>query len=266
MAKKKAAKKSTSQQSKICCVVSDIHFDLHDRPAWRAFRKWHADVRPDKTVVLGDFVDLGMMSRYASHRDDPVHAIPQIQCCVTEMNALVEECEELLMIEGNHDERWDKLVLSAGPALKDALGLTLREQFFSQGLDERVSYYKEDTKYRGIKLGPFMLRHGHRQGRSWGPKHLSYNRLVNNAFQNEIFGHYHKAQQFSVTANGRTATAIANPCMTGDHEYNPDPNWQRGFTIVEVYGPDNKYANAHPIVMNKGTFAYNGVVYDGNKP
>lgn len=263
MAKKKVTR-SASQESKTCCVVSDIHFDLHHEPSWRAFCKWHAMVRPHKTVVLGDFVDLGMMSRYAHHRDEPVYAIPQIKYCVNEMNTLVGQCDELIMLEGNHDARWDSIVLSHGPALKEALGLTLREQFFMQGLDSRVSYYKEDTKFRGVQLGPYLLRHGHRQGRSWGPKHLAYNRLVSNAFQNEIFGHYHKAQQFTVTANGRTATAIANPCMTGDHEYNPDPNWQRGFTIVELYGPDNKYANASPIIMNEGTFAYNGQVFDGN--
>lgn len=266
MTKKKKKVSAVSEESKIVAVISDIHFDLHDVTCWNAFKKWHKAVRPHKTIVLGDFVDLGMMSRFSQGREDPVYAIPQIQCFVKEMNILVKECEELIVIEGNHDERWDKAVLgNLGPALKDALGLTLKDQCFTQGLDKSVVYLKEDTKHKGIKCGPYFLRHGHRQGGGWGAKHLAYSRLVANLHQNEIIGHYHKAQMFSVTGNGRTATAIANPCLTGDHEYNPDPQWQRGFTVIELYGPDNKFANARPIVMNEGHFAYNGVVFDGNK-
>lgn len=265
MAKKKNKKSAVSKESKIVSIISDIHFDLHDVPTWRAFRKWHAEVRPYKTIVLGDFVDLGMMSRWEGHRNEPQHAIPQLECCVGEMNELVKECGELIMLEGNHDERWDKLVLNAGASIKDALGLTLREQMFMLGLDKRISYFKEDTKVKGVKVGPYLLRHGHRQGsRFGGGKHLAATRLQNNLHENEIFGHFHKAQMFSVTGNGRTATAIANPCMTGDHEYQPDPNWQRGFTIMELYGPDNMFCNARPIVMNGGHFAYSGKVYDGN--
>ena len=264
MASKKKKKSPISTESKIIAVVSDIHFDLHHVPAWNAFMQWHADVKPHKTIVLGDFVDLGMMSQWKMGTDDPVYAVPQIRACIEQMNILVKQCDELIMMEGNHDERWDKVVKSHGPALKGALGLTLREQFFSQGLDPAVTYMKEDTKNKGVRVGNWILRHGHRQGRGWGPKHLAYNRLVNNMFENEIFGHYHKAQMFAHTANGRTATAIANPCLTGDHDYATDPQWQRGFTVVELYGPDNMYSNARPIVMNDGGhFAYNGKVYGG---
>ena len=52
--------------------------------------------------------------------------------------------------------------------------------------------------------------------------------------------------------------------MTGDHEYNKDPDWQRGFTILELYGPDNMFASPYLVIMNDGHFAYRGKVYDGN--
>ena len=59
MSKKKTA---GSIKSDVVAIISDIHFDLHHEPTWKAFRKWHADTKPAKTIVLGDFVDLGMMS------------------------------------------------------------------------------------------------------------------------------------------------------------------------------------------------------------
>jgi predicted phosphodiesterase len=259
-------KSAVSTKSDVVAIVSDIHFDLHDESSWRAFRKWHAATRPAKTVILGDFIDLGMLSRYIQEPDAPPHAIPQIKMFVREANALAKEAKEVIVVEGNHDERWAKTI--CGPvaaAFKGALGLTLQDQCRFQGLDKAVKWVREDTINRGVKCGPFVLRHGHnQQGRFGGGKHLAANRLNRTMGVSEVFGHHHKAQVFCQTALGRTAVAIANPCMTADHEYNKDADWQRGFTILELYGPDKCFASPYVVIMNEGHFAYNGKVYDGN--
>lgn len=264
MTKKKSA---VSTKSDVVAIVSDIHFDLHDAPTWNAFRKWHADVKPSKTVILGDFVDLGMMSKYVQEAEAPIHAIPQIKAFVREANALAKESKEVLIVEGNHDERWARTVFGAAPAhiWQGAIGLTLQEQCRFQGLDRSVKWLREDTVTKGVRCGPFILRHGHNQaGRFGGAKHLAANRLTKSMGVSEIFGHHHRAQVYCQTSLGRTAIAVSNPCMTGDHEYSKNPDWQRGFTILELYGPDKCYANPYVVVMNDGHFAYNGKVYDGN--
>lgn len=248
-------------------IVSDIHFDLHDVPTWNAFRQWHSDVQPDKTVILGDFVDIGMMSRWSQGSNDPLFVIPQIKCFVKEANALAEETGELIIVEGNHDERWARYINGDKPyVLQDALGLTLKDQCHAQGLTENLSWIREDTEVKGIECGPFVLRHGHNQaGRFGGGKHLAANRISKSLGQCEVFGHHHRGQLYAQTAHGKTAIAIANPCMTGDHEYSKDPDWQRGFTILEVFGKKNEYATPYVVIMNEGKFAWNGTVYDGNK-
>lgn len=255
--------KSTSE---VVAIVSDIHFDLHHEATWKAFRKWHTDVRPSKTVILGDFVDLGMMSRYVQEADAPLHAIPQIKVFVREANALAKETKQLIVVEGNHDERWNKLVFGTAPqALKNALGMTLKDQCRFQGLEKTTKWVREDTINKGVMCGPFLLRHGHNQaGRFGGAKHLAANRLTKTMGVSEVFGHHHKAQIHCQTSLGRTAIAIANPCMTGDHEYQKDPDWQRGFTILELYGPNKNFASPYVVIMNEGHFSYNGKVYDGN--
>lgn len=268
MTTKKPKISALSTESETVAIVSDIHFDLHDGPTWRAFKKWFADVKPDKLVVLGDFVDLGMMSRYIQGKSAPVHAIPQIQMFVREMNELrdLNPKVKLVICEGNHDERWQKHILGMAPhVLKDALGLTLEEQCVLQGLRPGFLWTREDLVNKGLQCGPFVLRHGHNQsGKFGGGKHLAANRLTKSMGRSEVFGHFHRAQMVFQTSMGHTACAIANPCMTGDHEYANDPDWQRGFTVLELYGPDNKYGNGTPIVMNNGHFAWNGKVYDGN--
>lgn len=267
VSQKKAASKALSNASKIVAICSDIHFDVHDPEAWAAFRKWHSDVRPWKTIVLGDFVDLGMMSRYVQGQHDPLFAIPQIQSFVKEANALAKECQELVIVEGNHDERWTKMICGNLPHIfRGAIGLTLKEQCEAQGLTKAVQWVKEDTINRGVRCGPFLLRHGHNQsGRFGGGRHLAANRLTKTMGQSEIFGHFHQAQLMCQTAQGRQAIAISNPHLSGDHDYNKDPNWQKGFTILELYGPDHKYATPHLIVMSEGGhFAWNGKVYSGD--
>ncbi len=256
-------------RSQIVAIVSDIHFDLHDVPTWRAFRKWHTIVKPDKTVMLGDFLDLGMMSRYTQGKDDPLYAVPQIKCFVKEANALALECGELVILEGNHDERWSRYVAGAAPhVLKDALGLTLKDQCLAQGLNPDMTWHREDMEFKGVPCGPFILRHGHNQsGRYGGGKHLAANRIQKSLGQSEVFGHHHRAQMHCQTAHGKTAIAIANPSMTKDHDYAKDPDWQRGFTILEIFeDPSGEFcATPHVVVMQNGRFAYGRTVYDGNR-
>lgn len=263
--KKKASKSAVSTKSELVAIVSDIHFDLHDVPTWRAFRKWHADVKPSKVIILGDFLDLGMMSRYPQGGNDPLFVIPQIQAFIKEANELAK-ISDVVIVEGNHDERWSKHILGLTPHIfKDALGLTLRDQCNAQGLAKGIKWLREDTIVKGVKCGPFLLRHGHKQsGRFGGGKHLAANRIAKSLGVSEVFGHHHRAQIHCQTALGKTAIAVSNPCMTVNHDYAGDPDWQRGFTILELYGPDNCYANPYLVIMNDGHFAWNGKVYDGN--
>ena len=255
-----------SATSRIVAVISDIHFDLHHEPTWRAFRAWHKEVKPWRTVILGDFVDLGMMSRYVQEPDAPLHAIPQIQCFVREANALAKECGSLVIVEGNHDERWARILMGVAPhVLNGAVGLSLKDQCIGQGLTRSVEWIRESNKCLGYRVGQFLLRHGHRQsGRFGGGKHLAANALAKSMGQSVIFGHFHQGQLFCQTAQGRTAIAIANPSMTVNHDYAQDPSWQRGFSIVEVFDTGKQlHAQAYPLIVEGGIFAWGGKVYDG---
>ncbi len=248
--------------SRIVAVASDIHFDLQHRPSWKAFTEWHAHVKPYRTVLLGDIVDLGMLSKYLQEPDAEVNAIPQVKYMVREVNKLAERSSVTIMY-GNHDERWEKIIFGSAPAaLKGAIGLSLKEQAYAQGMDPKVEWTSEGTDARGIRVGQFLLRHGHRQsGRFGGGRHLAANRIAKSLGTSELFGHHHRAQMFCQTTDGKTAIAIANPCLTKDHGYAPDADWQRGFTILELNAPKFDTATPHLIVMKNGVFSWGGKTY-----
>lgn len=253
--------------SRITAIVSDIHFDLHDPVVWRAFRRWHSYYQPYHTIFLGDFCDLGMLSVYKQGPDDPVFAIPQIKMFVREANALKKEANKVSILEGNHDERWQKLITGhLGASIKGAKGLSLKDQCYFQGLDPDINYYVETNDFRGIKIGDFLVRHGHNQaGRFGGGKHLCMNRLMQTMGESEVLGHHHRAQMACQTHGGRTAISIANPHMTKPHSYSKDSNWQAGFTILEQYGSNYKNTTPHVIVAQDGAFAFGGKIFSGKK-
>ena len=253
--------------SELIAIVSDIHFDLHCPYTWAAFRAWHSVWKPARTVILGDFLDLGMLSRYVQGSTDPIRVIPQIKTFVRECNALAREAGEVLVVEGNHDERWARLFEGKGGALLGALGLTLEDQCRAHGLNESVGWFIETVDTPSVSIGNFIARHGHRQaGRFGAGLHVAANALRKYRGGSVVFGHHHRAQMFCHTSGGRTDFAIANPCMTIDHEYSPDADWQRGFTILEHWKKGREVeVTPHVIVSNAGAFSWAGKVYDGRE-
>lgn len=256
---------ASDQRSRIVAVVSDIHFDQHDVAAWRAFRLWHAQVRPSATIVLGDFVDFGMLSRYAQGPDAPVHAVEQIKMFVREANALAEECGRLIVVEGNHDERWTKMVFGLAPsALRGARGLDLKSQCLQHGLDKRVDWRVEANGAKPVRVGQFVLRHGHKQAGSWTmSKHIAANRIAKSLGTSEIVGHHHVAQLACATAHDRTVIVLTNPCLCAPQDYAVDANWQQGWTVLEL-DEARDLANPYIVLVTDGRCAYGGRIYDGN--
>ena len=259
---------SLPPRSKVVAVVSDIHFNLHCEATWKAFRAWVRYVKPDEIVIAGDFLDLGMMSHYAVGADDPLDPVDQIQLFVRETRALLKHTPSLVVMEGNHDERWGKVLLGENPSrLRKAKGLSLREQCLSQGLDPSVKWLRETTHATGYRVGQFWIRHGHRQAaRFGGGRHIAANR-ISKTFSSEIIGHHHKAQLFCQTIRSSrdrdtVVVGIANPCMTRDHSYALAADWQRGFTILELSG---ERATPYVVLIEGGKFSWGGRVFDGNR-
>lgn len=248
--------------ARVIAIVSDIHFDLHDEPTWYAFREWHAFVRPKHTVILGDFVDLGMLSRYEQGPEEPVFAIPQIRMFVREATALLRECDVLTICMGNHDDRWAKTIGALKPAaLRGALGLSLQEQCEAQGLERspRVRWFTEGRDGPALMVAGYALHHGHTKSGKWGgPKHLAASLLDKGNGQSQIVGHSHRAQLFMRGAFGRQSIAIANPAMCRPMTYANDPDWQRGWTALSMLAPDYRDVVPHVLIAHQGRVAWGG--------
>ena len=189
----------------LVCIFSDVHFDNEHPECWASFREWHAEHKPELSIANGDIVDLGMMSRYDQGPDDTVYAVHQIKEAVTELNSLSEECERLVYIPGNHGERWEKAIFgSKAQALKGAVGMTLKEQMYAQGLSKKIAWVAESANCPGLYVGKkaVLVRHGHRQAGGWGIKNIASANLAKFPTVSTVVGHHHRAQMMAQTSLG----------------------------------------------------------------
>jgi len=254
------------RKSELTVIVSDIHFPHHVVNAWAAFREFHRETRPKTTIIGGDFLDLAQLSSFTQDPRESVYVIPEIQMFVREANALAAECEELVIIEGNHEARWSRFIEPVAIKLRGALGLTLKEQCEAQGLTKRAKWRKESAVDRGIKIQQFTFRHGDKDfGRYGGGKNPA-STLIDKTYGGEspITGHLHQCQLITRRrADGTLITSIQNGTFEKPADYDPKFPWIHSFTILEKCS--DTWATPHPVIIEGGIFAYGGRVYDGNE-
>lgn len=254
-------------------VASDIHFGAELEAAVYNFMKFAVDTKPALLVLAGDIVDLTALSRYDPEADSPAHVIPEIKGAVRWTNALAKNSPTYIL-SGNHEDRWAKaLTGSRAVSLKGAKGLTLHEQFLAQGLSKEVHWMDEGPGVPGLMVGKraLLIRHGHVQaGKYSSAKSIPDKLLRQTPTVSTLVGHHHRGGFLANTVLGETIFGIANPHLSGDHAYNPNANWQRGFTLLEFYGAkrlmDCERFTPHVIIMDAdGGFCYGGKFY-GDAP
>jgi predicted phosphodiesterase len=253
------------------CLAADIHFDVHHPALWASFCEWHKEYKPTLTVLMGDIVDLGMVSKYTQEGNAPVNAISQIQIAVEAINNIARQAGRVILMLGNHEDRWDKTIVGDNsPALAGAKGLSIEAQFYAQGLSPGVQWYREGKDFPGLVIGKraIILQHGHKGFASKaGGRHLASAQLAQISTMSSARGHYHRAQMMCRTELGKTIFGLALPHMSATHEYaGGNPDWHRGFAELQFYGRSRlrdceRFTPNLIIADEQGRFAYGGRVY-----
>jgi hypothetical protein len=249
-------------RSRLAVIASDIHFNAECPKSWASFVEFVEWARPHLLILDGDLIDATMLGRFEKGASDPHHVAPEIDRLVAEANRLRRLCDRLVIIPGNHDLRIERAIQGEfAQALLGVKGLTFEEICRNHGMDSSIEWSYQRGNTRGVMVGQFLIRHGHREGGRFGAgKHVAANMLAKTMGQSSVCGHVHRAQMFCARNGEREAIGIVNPCLTGDHEYanGPDADWQRGFTILELDAPRYDRATPHVIVMRDGVFSFGG--------
>lgn len=254
-----------SDPPRLVAVASDIHWNS-EAPSYRAFRRWHRHVRPHHTILLGDMIDASMVSKHDPHKDDPLTILEELEALVRESNALLAECGRLTLCIGNHDRRVEAYLRGPKPAVTRGLkGLSLPELARAHGLDPRVEWFSETADRPWLPVAQFHLQHGHNSsGRFGAGMHPAAASITKSNGHSVLRGHLHRAQVYARTAFGRTAIGVANPCLTGPHEYAPNADWQRGWSVLLLRPPHYDHATPYVIICDdEGGFCWGDRYYSG---
>jgi len=256
-------------------IASDVHFGAESRDSLISFWRFLVDTKPSLLVLAGDIVDLQAISKYDPEDDSPHEVISEIKQAVTFINATVRQQKiPVYILSGNHEDRWKKAIVgSRAVALRGAKGLTLHEQFTAQGMDQSVRWVDEKPGVPGLFVGKraILIRHGHVQsGKYSSAKSVPDKLLRQTPTVSTLVGHHHRGGFLAQTILGQTVYGIANPHLSSDHAYNPNANWQRGFTLLEFYGAsrlrDCVKFTPHVILLDSdNSFCYGGKVYNSKR-
>ena len=254
-----AAKISESAVSRVA-LLADIHYPGVDWPSMHALNEWLADYQPDTIVYMGDQLSLDVVSTW--NKNKPLLREGQrllkeyegFDETVLKVHETIVPKAKRVWLDGNHEQRinW---YLQSNPEMIGFIEPHLVLKLAERGY--------EHVKYNDIyKLGKLNICHGFFYNIHHAAKTV-------NVFESSVaYGHVHTAQSFTKMSpldseNYHQATAI--PCLSNtrpDYKANAPTRWINGFGIVEIINA-NRFFNLYTVIINKGTFIYNGKVYAG---
>jgi len=210
--------------------------------------------KPDRIYDLGDLIDWSFISSYDKEylrKLEGRRFMMEYQFAREDLFELRELADELVLLEGNHDDRMNKYIdanpMSSG-YLEYEIGLDI------SGLD--ADFIR--LEYQPYKVGKLYFAHGWWINKYYSLKHME---AVNG---NIMVGHKHRFQMMSSTLydQGRTITGWGVASLSGkepDYAKGKPTGFQNGFMIV--YMDEEGNFTATPVLIDNGMFIAEGEKY-----
>lgn len=287
MIKVASSKRQTRYQDmKTALIISDTQIGFsrdietgeltpyHDEVAMDAIAQVAEELAPDKTVIIGDYIDWsGWSDKYIIRPEFYFTAQPALLAGAKYLGRLRKATRgDMFFLEGNHDQRVENQMikhLSAAYKLRpgddihapavmsidNLLGLSrMGIQFVGSYPDSEV-WINDTTK----------VIHGFKVRSETGKTASS---VVKDANENVIFGHIHRRELASKTIATRTGyktvTAFCPGCLCHVDGRVPGSKktdqWQQGSAIVWY---NNDRMAIVPLDIFNGTTIYDGRLYTG---
>lgn len=244
----------------VALFIPDAHIPHHNLTVCKSILKLMDDIKFNKLIITGDFMDLGCISHWNKNR----HKTLEMKRLKTDYiigNSLLDEFDKKLpkncekhFLKGNH-EVWADQLIEEMPALE---GLVEPEQMlFLKERNYKIYQYNEL-----VKFGRLYVTHGIYTGINPIKKHIDELKV------NVLFAHTHTlGMRLSSSSAREIAFAgynIGAICDLSPEYMKLKPNaWTHGFAVGYFY--PSGYFDIQLVRVIQGKFVFNGKVYDGNK-
>jgi len=169
-----------------CVILPDVHLD--DRGYSKAYgvaKKFIKDFKPDKIILLGDFMNCSALSHWDKSKRRKIEGKrydDELKVADKEIKFLESYSKKVIWLEGNH-EKWVQLYLDYNPELEGLLEIPIRLELKSRGI-KWIPYNKihKEGKLRMIHGAYANKYHANKHWKAYGC--------------NLIYGHTHLPQEF----------------------------------------------------------------------
>lgn len=239
-------------------VINDVQIPFEDKPVlWGLVVPFLQSLKLDGVVLNGDIVDNYEISDYEK---DPRHRSFGLRAERKGVARLLDAFASVpgkVYLAGNHEDRFRRYAWGRVPELVRADIMPSYETAF--GVTARGWEYKP---YGGhIQLGKLLVTHGFLVAQDSG---ASAKRHFARLGTSLMIGHTHRVGQYHVTNQSGDHAAYENFCLCrldgfGGLNYTQFPNWQQGFSIVDVF--DGGLFNVQQIrILKRRFFLYGGQI------
>lgn len=234
-------------------VMNDVQIPFEDKAVlWDLVVPFVQELKPDGVVLNGDIVDNYEISDY---QKDPKLRSVGLRAERKGAGRLMKALEQIPIkhwIDGNHEDRYRRYAWGRVPELVRADIMPTFATAFKLG-DYGFSW----TQYGGHRmLGKLMVTHGFivaQQSAYSAQRH--FQRLGNSV----LIGHTHRGGTHYKTNVGGAHVAIENFCLCrlDGLGYAQFPDWQQGFSVVDVF--DNGLFNVQQVpIINRRALMFGG--------
>jgi len=228
-------------------IYGDLHIPFHDPAALDVLYKLLELIKVDRVVDIGDVVDNWQISNFLPPDEQKLTAVQkdfsqQFQLAAEhlgQVRSLAPEAE-LLLLEGNHEERWDRMLRQAQTDHRWRHILNLPKIQEAMKMHSLLGIEGSGWKYYDYKNNEVMLNrhvlatHGDRCTK-WVTRQMleRYGKSV-------IFGHTHRVQNWVKRDLKATEAAWSIGCLCDVNPHYGDSlavDWAQGLVLLVADGP-----------------------------
>ena len=173
----KASKVDPKQPYKLA-VIPDVHFPNYDRKAVAAALEWLKDYKPHGILFLGDFWEMGEVSRWDRNHNDMDKALKELDDGFTFMKRFLKaagpQCKTKIFLCGNHEDWMSQYLEDAEKSQQGFVGALRRRRGIDLSFEKLCRlgklgfdiypYISEDQLCTMVKIGHAHYTHGYKTG------------------------------------------------------------------------------------------------------
>jgi predicted phosphodiesterase len=205
--------------------ISDVHFPEEDPRVWRGFVDFCADLQPAEIILGGDILELESCSSHGGVAR-PAHLIEEITYARARLDELqaAAPSSKITFLEGNHEDRLNRIVVNMLPTLDGALDLPSLLQLKERG----IAWHKFGHV---VRRGSVAFVHGW-----WSPQHHAA-KMLRELGESVVYGHTHRSQMFCKGGPRGPRAAYGMPCardLDAPWMKGRPSGWTQGWGLVEL--------------------------------